>query len=778
MKVYSYAQFGNEGTLINVETDLRRGIPAVDIVGLSDGQIKESRERIRAAIRNSGIDFPPERVLISLSPADIKKDGTQFELGIALSVLNAQNDYNDDPVMALGELDLSGHIRPVRGVLAAVQSAKETGIKNFIVPSENMNEALEVGGINVLPVSSMSEVHDKLLNPEIKVPAWINSREKYYFADGKIEFDEEKVSELNEKEFDKILEGHYETARAIEIAIAGKHNLLLEGSPGCGKTMLSQNLISALTPKLTPKEQIETTRIYSLAGLTKPEEGLKEFAPFRMPHQTAGLEGMLGGGVNLRPGEVTLAHNGTLFLDEASEFRTTTLDGVRIAKNNNAITLSRAGRSTVFPANFQLVAATNPCPCGNYGNHDKICLCSGAAIEQYWNKLDKITRTIEIKQHVEKKENDDRKITIAEMKEHIANAFKIQRENQIYNAKLTPEEIAQKCKLNEQTQNYFEKKFEDKTEIEKTNALKLALTIANMDNRTEIELSDLKEAIELSANVFEKPHEYEYEPQKNVSLSVDEYTDYSKENEIFKYNDIFNEAVQDSYYENMKSVTRIVEYHPEDYGFDKDDKIHLLVEFNNNDGKDYEEDGLFNCLNDSHSVYNGKEIDWNPIDTAIHGSIEDYLEHLKTINEKEQKEKSKYSVDLTNTGYIDDGILTIDLSENENTEFSITAFDKAQNKTTTKKFDFKDLFDGKKNELNILSEPMKVNVNGKERECKNGILAGFKHAVEQIDTLTQEYNALADNYSTIKEKFADLSNQITTLKSGERKSNIHDYTAW
>lgn len=632
-EIFTFSRFGYEGAIIKVETDLRGGIPAYDIVGLADSSVKESRERVRAALNNSGIEYHNGRVLQSLSPADLKKEGSSFDLAMALGILNEQTNYKGESVLVMGALGLSGNVIAVRGVHAAVQSAVAAGITNVIVPKANEAEALEIPGVKVLSVESLSDAHTKLLNNEPFIEKKQNP-EKYFSKD--VEFNEEAFSEA--KDLD--LTGHYETARAIEVAIAGKHNILLTGAPGSGKTMLSQRLIPALTPNLTQQESQSTTRIWSIAGLVKQNEGLKKEVPFRMPHQTASIEGICGGGINCQPGEISLAHNGVLFLDEAAEFRSSVLQIMRVPLENKSITLSRAGRSTTYPSNFQLVMATNPCPCGNYGSKDKICFDSARSIENYWGKFSNpLMDRVPIKNFVVKDENDSRKVNLEEMKKHIENAIRIQRENKVYNQNLTPDEIEEFCKLDEESAKYLQKKSEDMSPRYKANILKVALTIANMDNRRKIQLEDLQESVELTADVFNKLNEYKRDPDKKQS------------------------------FEN-----------------------------------------------------------------------------------KTENDNSVYSVDLTNTGYLDDGILTIDLSKNDNTKFKITAFDKRQNKEVTKKFDFAELFDGRNNAQKILTEPTKIMVNGKERECKSGIRDGFINAVKQLDILSQNYNDLVDNYNNLKDQ--------------------------
>ena len=374
--------------------------------------------------------------------------------------------------------------------------------------------------MKVMGISSLSDAHEKLLHSEQFTEKSNSSSPEQ----GEIKFNEELLSKV----YDMNLDGYYDAARAIEIAIAGKHNILLEGAPGCGKTLLSTRLIPALTPELTVEESQTVTRIHSLAGLMRPNDGLIRTAPFRMPHQTASIEEICGGGARYNPGEISLAHNGTHFLDEAAEFRSSVLQMLRVPLESKTITLSRAGRSTCYPANFQLVMATNPCPCGNYGNTDKICLCSQRSIEQYWRKFsDPLLDRVEIKQNVRKDENDRRRISVPEMKQHIENAFRIQRENPHYNASLNPQEIAELCKLDKECQTYLNDRIQkyDLSPRNQANTLKVALTIANMEGRTEIGIDDLREAVELNAPIFEKPNQFKRD-QSNVSFAGFNFNSY------------------------------------------------------------------------------------------------------------------------------------------------------------------------------------------------------------------------------------------------------------
>lgn len=384
--IYSFQRFGYEGCLVNIEVDLRQGIPAVDIVGLIDGSASETRERVRSAISNSGFEFPPERVLISLSPADLRKDGTDHDLALALAILAAKDDFprsQDTSVLVLGSLELSGRILPARGTYAALTSAKAFGIKYAIVSKDC--EVSEIDGLAIIRVENLKEAYDKLCALEeyevYEAPADSEEIKITFTKSDKDSLD--TLNEINGENAETIAGMKY----AMAVAAAGRHNIIAIGSPGCGKTMLLQRLPEITPDFVTEENAYVTTRIWSLAGLLKPNTGALKSRPFRMPHQTASIEGICGGGPDCRPGEISLAHGGTLFLDEAAEFRSSVLQMLRVPLESKTITLSRAGRCTVFPADFQLAMATNPCPCGNYGSKTKICLCSLKSIDQYWKKF-------------------------------------------------------------------------------------------------------------------------------------------------------------------------------------------------------------------------------------------------------------------------------------------------------------------------------------------------------------------------------------------------------
>ena len=490
--IYSFSPFGYEGSLVNVEVDLRRGIPAVDVVGLADGAVKETRERVRSALINNGFEFPAERVLISLSPADLKKEGAGFDLPVALGILNAKEDsgFIEENVLVMGELELSGRVRAVKGIHAACSTASGSGIQYAIVPKANFEEACSVQGLKVAGVESLEEAVSALKDVTCFGKAFEIKEE----SSESVLFSDEEGEDIDGLELPKRL------IRAIEIAVAGKHNLLITGRPGCGKTMAVQRLIPLLTPNLTVDESQSVTRIWSLAGLMKPTEPLVRKTPFRIPHQTASIEGICGGGPNCRPGEISLAHNGVLFLDEAAEFRSSVLQMLRVPLESHTITLSRAGRSTTYPANSQLIMATNPCPCGNYGSKEKICLCSAKSVEMYWRKfsaplIDRVGVILNMDDSEEKCSID-----IEELRKHIKTAFEIQRKNPAYNNNLSPWDLSEKAKLDDEAMNILDSwviKHDVGTRRE-SNILKVSLTIANMDGREIISKDDVLEAISYS----------------------------------------------------------------------------------------------------------------------------------------------------------------------------------------------------------------------------------------------------------------------------------------
>lgn len=508
MQIYSFSPFGYEGALVTVEVDLRRGIPAVDLVGLADGAVKESRDRMHAAIRNSGFEFPKERVLISLSPADLKKEGAGFDLPIALGVLTAEldgDDFIEDAVLVMGELELSGKIRSVKGIHAAVATAASSGIMKCIVPIQNLEEAREISGVKVYGADTLENAFKALkddaffvskqdVDKENNLPPFCEDVDGIFFPKITPGFEYAEIK------------GQTKLIRGLQIAAAGGHNFMALGAPGCGKTMAIQKF-PAINPILTLEEAQSVTRIWSLAGLIKPNEPLVRIPPFRIPHQTATVEGMCGGGISCRPGEISLSHNGVLFLDEAAEFRSSVLQMLRVPLESGTITLSRAGRNTVYPAQFQLLMAVNPCPCGNFGSKTNICLCSSKAIEQYWRKfsaplLDRVDLRIFVENTRDVEEINGERVglnTTEEIRKGISRAVKTQRKRQgLKNGKLTPEQIMKFCKPDKEAQKVLD------TAVTRygfsargiSSCLKVSRTIADLEGDIQIKKEHMEEAVD------------------------------------------------------------------------------------------------------------------------------------------------------------------------------------------------------------------------------------------------------------------------------------------
>lgn len=489
--IHTFEPFGYEGCVTNVEVGLRSGIPAVDVVGIADSSVSEFRETLRAVFKNQNIPFPSERVLISLSPVDIRKDGYRHVFGAALATIIEKDKLTkawEKSVMVVGELELSGKVRtPMNATYAALASAQAQGICYAIAPVGTVCPK----GMKMFTVDSLAEAYDVLKTLNTEEDKVEENKEEITFTvpEGEFTLDEIKdTPELNAMKF------------AMTVAAAGRHNILAIGNPGCGKSMLLTRL-PELTPDLLENERNSVTRIHSIAGLLKGFDGMMTKRPFRMPHQTASVEGMCGGGVNCRPGEVSLAHKGTIFLDEAAEFRSSVLQMLRVPVENKTITLSRAGRSTTFPADFQLAMATNPCPCGNYGSHDRICLCSAKSIELYWRKFSApLLDRIDIRFNFSKAVGNAAHYTLSELQNMVKTAWEAQLRRQgKLNCDLTGDEIMKYAPLDDECQNLLD------SEILKhgysARAIKsirrVARTIADMYGVSDINRRYLQTAIDL-----------------------------------------------------------------------------------------------------------------------------------------------------------------------------------------------------------------------------------------------------------------------------------------